>query len=95
MNAIAEAIRLAGGPARVAGELRVSAQAVCFWRDGKRQMPAETLARLERLCGFAWRRWDFRPNDWHEIWPELVHVAGAPNPLTPSPAQGLKTVKEG
>jgi len=23
-------------------------------------------------------RWDLRPNDWHEIWPEFIRRKGAP-----------------
>ena len=105
MNAIGEAIRLAGGPARVAGELGVSAQAVCFWRDGKRQMPADGLARLEHMCGARLRRWHFRPADWHLIWPEMVGTDGAPEPpsaplqapdaLAPAAGQDAELVKEG
>lgn len=41
---------------------------------------------IEReTCG-AVRRWDLRPADWHEIWPELIGVEGAPSVLA---AQGL------
>lgn len=105
MKAIGEAIKLSGGPAKVAAELGVSAQAVCFWRDGKRQMPADGLARLERLCGARLRRWHFRPADWHLIWPELVGTEGAPQPpspplvaldaLPPPAAQNAEAVPQG
>jgi len=50
-EAVAEAIAGAGGPARVAEELDVSVQAVCFWRDGERRFPAEHAPTLERLNG--------------------------------------------
>jgi len=78
MNQIEAAIEAAGGPSRVAKELGVSVQAVCFWRDGKREIPPEHLAILEGLCGGAVRRWHMRPKDWHLIWPELVGMQGAP-----------------
>ena len=69
---------MAGGPTKVAGVLGVSAQAVCFWRDGKRQFPVEHGAALEDMPGVTVRRWDIWPNDWHRIWPELIGADGAP-----------------
>ena len=78
MNQIEAAIEAAGGPSRVAKELGVTVQAVCFWRDGKRETPPEHLAILEGLCRGVVRRWHMRPNDWHLIWPELVGQVGSP-----------------
>lgn len=80
------AINDAGGPTKVAAALGVSAQAVCFWRDGKRRFPVEFCAPLEMLCGRAVRRWDLRPDDWHRIWPELIGTAGAPDVPASEPA---------
>lgn len=77
-TAIARAIEVAGGPSKVALALGVSAQAVCFWRDGKRRMPADMAARLEAAAEGVVRRWDMRPEDWYLIWPELVGTEGAP-----------------
>lgn len=34
---------------------------------------------IERATQGAVRRWDMRPDDWREIWPELVGVPGAPS----------------
>lgn len=78
MNAIQTAIERSGGPTKVASALQVSVQAVCFWRDGKRRMPTEHIAELERLSGGSVRRWEMRPDDWHLIWPELAGTPGAP-----------------
>lgn len=47
--AIAEAIRCAGGPAKVARRCGVSVQAVCFWRDGRSILPAEHCITLEKM----------------------------------------------
>lgn len=33
---------------------------------------------LEPATGFQVRRWDVRPDDWHEYWPELIGTEGAP-----------------
>ncbi|QNK68452.1 helix-turn-helix domain-containing protein [Variovorax sp. PAMC26660] len=49
LDAIRAAIQGAGGPAKVAQEVDVSVQAVCFWRDGKRKFPAEHAPALERM----------------------------------------------
>lgn len=83
VNAIAQVVEICGGPTKVAAALSVTAQAVCFWRDGKRRLPVEYIPTLERLAGFAVRRWQIRPNDWWLIWPELIGTEGAP----PVPAE--------
>ena len=49
MSYIAQAIKGAGGPAKVARECVVSVQAVCFWRDGERSLPAEHCITLEKM----------------------------------------------
>lgn len=49
MNAITQAIHGAGGPSKVARECGVSVQAVCFWRDGLRSLPAEHSITLEKM----------------------------------------------
>jgi len=76
MSPIEVAVERVGGPTKLAGVLGVSAQAVCFWRDGKRRLPVEFCATIERES--AVRRWDLRPEDWHRIWPELIGAEGAP-----------------
>lgn len=74
MNQIERAISIAGSATRLANQLGVSVQAVCFWRDGKRQIPAERCADIERATEGAVSRRDLRPDDWQRIWPELVQV---------------------
>lgn len=59
----------------MAGILGVSTQAVCFWRDGKRQLPAEKCAAIESATSRQVTRHDLRPIDWREIWPELAEKA--------------------
>ncbi|MBQ0934632.1 transcriptional regulator [Ideonella paludis] len=49
---------------------------------GKRPIPAEHCAPIERATGFAVMRWHMRPHDWHRVWPELLHSPGAPEPGT-------------
>ena len=75
---IREAIERAGGPAAVAKLCRVSVQAVCFWRDGRRRLPVEHVTTLAKASGVP--RWALRPVDWALIWPELIGADGAPPP---------------
>ncbi|OJU90979.1 MAG: Cro/Cl family transcriptional regulator [Burkholderiales bacterium 66-5] len=51
MNAFHQALDNAGGPAKLAALLGCSVQAVCFWRDGLRRIPAERCPDIERLTG--------------------------------------------
>ena len=65
MNAITEAINGAGGPAKVSRACGVSVQAVCFWRDGLRTLPADQCITLEKLNHGRIRCEDLRPDvDW-------------------------------
>ena len=79
MNPIATAIRLAGGPAAVAQLLGLSTQAVCFYRDGRRALPPQYAATVEKAGGCVVRRWEMFPQTWHRIWPELIDTEGAPD----------------
>lgn len=39
---------------------------------GQKQVPAERCVPIERATAGAVTRKDLRPDDWHEIWPELA-----------------------
>lgn len=45
---------------------------------GQRPVPPTRCWAIERATGMVVRRWHLRPNDWHEIWPELIGAEGAP-----------------
>ncbi len=45
---------------------------------GRGGLDTKECVRIERETNFELRRWDLRPNDWHENWPELVGKKGAP-----------------
>ena len=100
MNAIQQAIDAAGGPSRMAAALGVTAQAVCFWRDGKRRLPFDHGPAIERLAGGVVTRRQLFPNDWQRVWPELAESAPKhPDPsaarssgATESAAQGVANV---
>lgn len=48
------------------------------WAAG-RPIPIERCVPLERATQHELMRWDLRPNDWWEIWPELIDRPGAPS----------------
>jgi DNA-binding transcriptional regulator YdaS (Cro superfamily) len=50
------------------------------WRHQYKGRRPATIACvvLERSTNGALRRWDLRPDDWHEHWPELIGAEGAP-----------------
>lgn len=67
-----ELIDKLGGPAAVARILRIKPPSVVAWRGGA--IPDDKLIRLAPVCekrGVATRK-QLRPDDWHEIWPELA-----------------------
>lgn len=65
MTVLSEAISIIGGPAKLAAILGVTVQAVCFWRDGKRRIPAEHCPTIERSTAGKVRCEDLRPDvDW-------------------------------
>lgn len=51
MNPIQDAIDLAGSITNFSKMLGVTPQAVCFWRDGKRQIPADKCPLIEKVTG--------------------------------------------
>jgi DNA-binding transcriptional regulator YdaS (Cro superfamily) len=51
MNQIQNAIDVAGSATALAKALGVTPQAVCFWRDGKREIPADKCPLIERETG--------------------------------------------
>lgn len=53
---------------------------------GYRAVTAERAVRIERATQGQVKRWDLRPDDWHDIWPELVNAPGAPRIQQPAHA---------
>ncbi len=56
------ACAMLGGPAKLAAALDCSVQAVCFWRDGQRRIPAERCIEIERITQGAVRCEELRPD---------------------------------
>jgi DNA-binding transcriptional regulator YdaS (Cro superfamily) len=55
--------------------LGVSPTFVYQWCTGRRRIPLKTCVDIEQLTNGAVTRKDLRPDDWQEIWPELVEPA--------------------
>ncbi len=41
------------------------------WLSKKRPIPVKRCVQIEQATGGQVTRRDLRPDDWHEIWPEL------------------------
>jgi DNA-binding transcriptional regulator YdaS (Cro superfamily) len=68
-----------GRTQHIAELLGVSPSLVSQWAAGKKAIPPERGAELERATNGDVPRWDQRPHDWWRIWPELVGSPGAPS----------------
>jgi DNA-binding transcriptional regulator YdaS (Cro superfamily) len=56
----------------VAQALGVTPPVVSDWVTGKKRIPLERCMAIERATLGEVTRKDIRPDDWHEIWPELA-----------------------
>lgn len=54
----------------------LSKQTINEWP--RKGIPVPYCAGVEEECEREFRRWDFRPDDWWLIWPELIGSTGAP-----------------
>lgn len=78
MDAVKRACELLGGISATATVLRVTPPTVHEWCTDRRQVPPKRALGLELALGGTMKRWDFRPDDWFEHWPELIGTDGAP-----------------
>jgi len=82
MKPIDVAISHYGSVTNMARDLGVSPQAVCFWRDGKRQIPASKCPTIERGTEGKARCEALRPDvDWG-----YLRNTATPQPTTTEPA---------
>lgn len=80
MNSISKAIQVTGSASSLAAALKVTTQAVCFWRDGLRKLPADLCIQIEKTTSGAVRCEDLRPDvDW-------AYLRGTAKPVTPKEA---------
>ena len=61
-----------GFQTRLAKRFNLTKGTVNQWRKG---IPVPYCAGVEEECGGEFTRRDFRPDDWHLIWPELADLA--------------------
>lgn len=73
---IQKAVDLMGGPSKAAAALGVTVQAVCFWRDGQREVRPEICSAIEHETGRAVTCEDLRP-DLAEHWEYLRNTSKA------------------
>lgn len=93
MVEIKRACDLVGGISKMAGLLGISGPTVSQWCTGIRPVPIERCVAIERATDGAVTRRDLRPDDWHEIWPELVILEpNTPNPSTTRPPAATESV---
>lgn len=86
MESIRKAIEIAGSATNLAKKVGVSVQSVCFWRDGRRSVPINKCAAIERATNRAVTRKELRPDDWQDIWPELADNPQLASPKNDTPA---------
>lgn len=67
-----------GGQTQIARAIGCQSQLVWQWARGIRPVPIERCVPIEVATARAVRRWNLRPNDWADIWPELIGTEGAP-----------------
>lgn len=72
-----------GSVSSLASKINVPVSLISDWANMHRPVPIERCARLEAATDGLVMRWDLRPNDWWQIWPELIAHPDAP----PIPAE--------
>ena len=69
---IRKAAEIAGGVRALARELNVSPSIVTEWAKKTNPVPIKRCVQLERFTKGEVTRKELRPDDWHEIWPDLL-----------------------
>lgn len=70
MRALDLAIERAKGVTKLAVSIGVGQSVVSNWKSRGTEPDPKSCVRIERKWGVP--RQSLRPNDWHDIWPELV-----------------------
>ena len=69
---VRKAAILVGSQSALADAIGASPAMVWQWADGRRPVPIERAVQIERATSGAVTRRDLRPDDWGDIWPELI-----------------------
>lgn len=67
-----------GRGAELASALGIPPSFLSQIASGHRPASPRLCVQIERMTDGAVRRWDLRPHDWWQIWPELIAAEGAP-----------------
>lgn len=83
MQAVHQAIANFGSQEALADRLDVSQPTVSQWANDERPVPPKRCVQIElhpinRASDKPVMRWELRPEDWWEHWPELIGAKGAP-----------------
>lgn len=65
--------------AHIARRIGVAPTLISQWIKGVRPVPELRCVQLERATLGQVMRWDLRPGDWWQIWPELIANPDAPS----------------
>lgn len=76
-NPILCACEIAGGQSSLAKILGVSPPTINQWIKGVRPIPVERCSAIERATHGQVTRQELRPDDWADIWPELIEKSAA------------------
>lgn len=79
------------GAMGLAGILGVTPGLISQWKQGVRPIKVERCVEIERVTNRQVMRWDLRPNDWWQIWPELIDHPDAP----PVPTCSVSSIPDG
>lgn len=72
---IVQACEILGSQAALARTVGVTPPFVSQWITGDRAVPVRFCTIIEQATGGKVTRKDLRPDDWAQIWPELIDAA--------------------
>jgi DNA-binding transcriptional regulator YdaS (Cro superfamily) len=77
-ESVYKAADVVGSLSKLALEIGVSKQLMNHWARGISEVPVVHCVKIESISQGVVMRWDLRPNDWWQIWPELIAHPDAP-----------------
>lgn len=77
--------------ASLSRRLSLNPALITQWKVGSRDCPSKRCIQIERATGGQVMRWDLRPDDWWQIWPELVDHPDSP----PIPTTAVSSIPDG
>lgn len=65
-------VKTRGTQRELASKLAITPVLINQWANQKRPVPPDRCVQIERATNGEVSRRDLRPDDWQDIWPELV-----------------------